>query len=75
MGHWSDCAVNNEPAYPAGPCNCGGLDLAAYDRYRRVTGLIPDPGSLARFVRDEAANGLVEPEQLPSDSLAADAAA
>lgn len=22
--HWSDCAVHNEPAYPAGPCDCGG---------------------------------------------------
>jgi hypothetical protein len=22
--HWSDCATNNEPAYPAGPCDCGG---------------------------------------------------
>lgn len=21
-GHTSDCAVHNEPAYPAGPCNC-----------------------------------------------------
>lgn len=21
--HASDCAVHNEPAYPAGPCNCG----------------------------------------------------
>lgn len=21
--HSSDCAVHNEPAYPAGPCNCG----------------------------------------------------
>ena len=21
--HWSDCAVHNEPAYPAGPCDCG----------------------------------------------------
>ena len=20
--HASDCAVHNEPAYPAGPCNC-----------------------------------------------------
>lgn len=20
--HWSDCAVNSEPAYPAGPCDC-----------------------------------------------------
>ena len=25
MGHWCDCAVYNEPALPAGPCNCGGL--------------------------------------------------
>ena len=21
--HWSDCSVYNEPAYPAGPCDCG----------------------------------------------------
>ena len=21
--HWSDCAVHNEPAYPAGACDCG----------------------------------------------------
>ena len=21
--HWSDCAVHNGPAYPAGPCDCG----------------------------------------------------
>lgn len=21
-GHWSDCAVHNEPAMPNGPCNC-----------------------------------------------------
>jgi len=25
--HWSDCAVNNGPAYPAGPCDCGMLEL------------------------------------------------
>jgi hypothetical protein len=23
--HWSDCAVHNAPAYPAGPCDCGVL--------------------------------------------------
>ena len=22
--HWSDCAVNNGPAYEPGPCDCGG---------------------------------------------------
>jgi hypothetical protein len=21
--HWSDCAIHNAPAYPAGECNCG----------------------------------------------------
>ncbi len=25
--HWSDCAVYNEPAYPNGPCDCGGYSL------------------------------------------------
>ena len=23
--HYSDCAVNNGPALPVGPCNCGGF--------------------------------------------------
>ena len=23
MAHWSDCAVNNMPAYPAEKCGCG----------------------------------------------------
>lgn len=24
--HWSDCATNNAPALPVGPCDCGGFD-------------------------------------------------
>lgn len=24
IGHWSDCAVHNEPAYPKGDCTCSG---------------------------------------------------
>jgi hypothetical protein len=24
LEHWSDCAVNNAPALPVGPCDCGG---------------------------------------------------
>lgn len=28
--HLSSCAIYNEPAYPAGPCNCG------YDRAIRA---------------------------------------
>lgn len=27
-GHASDCAVHNEPAYPAGPCSCGFIEPA-----------------------------------------------
>lgn len=23
--HWSDCSVYNEPAFPAGPCDCGAV--------------------------------------------------
>ena len=23
--HWSDCSVHNEPAYPAGACDCGAV--------------------------------------------------
>lgn len=61
-GHWSDCALHNEPAYAAGPCDCGGLDLAAYDRYLAITSRIPSPRSLADFVCDGVAPSLVEPE-------------
>lgn len=24
--HWSSCAVNNAPALPVGPCDCGGFN-------------------------------------------------
>lgn len=27
--HWSDCATNNAPALPAGPCDCGASSAAA----------------------------------------------
>lgn len=27
-GHWSDCATHNEPAFPNGECDCGGLPPA-----------------------------------------------
>lgn len=26
-GHYSDCAVHNEPLTPNGPCDCGGFVL------------------------------------------------
>jgi len=72
-GHWSDCAVYNEPAYPAGPCNCGGLDLAAYDLYRRVTSLVPTPGSLRAFIGEAVSPSFVEAQELPTCPLATSA--
>ena len=27
MTHLSDCAVHNEPAMPAGPCDCGDVEF------------------------------------------------
>jgi hypothetical protein len=29
VAHWSDCAVHNEPAYPKGECDCGGIVAVA----------------------------------------------
>lgn len=64
--HWSDCATNNEPAYPVGPCTCGGLDPAAYDRYRVVMGVVPTPGRLAAFLGDSIIPSFVESEKTPA---------
>jgi hypothetical protein len=36
LHHASDCAVHNEPAMPAGPCNCGAQ---AHVEGRRVRGM------------------------------------
>lgn len=71
-GHWSDCAIYNAPAFEPGPCDCGGLDLATYDRYVAVTSLVPTPGSLAEFVCNGEMPSLVETHQLPTSVLATD---
>jgi hypothetical protein len=33
--HWSDCAVHNGPAYPAGECDCGAAQPWNEDEWRR----------------------------------------
>lgn len=73
--HWSDCAVNRAPACEPGPCDCGGLDLAAYDRYVLITSLIPTPRSLARFIEDGVLPSAVEAEKAPRIGIAALASA
>ena len=72
-GHWSDCALYNAPAFEPGPCDCGGLDLAAYDRYVAVASLIPTPGSLAEFVQHGILPRSVKAEESPVRGIAASA--
>jgi hypothetical protein len=33
--HWSDCAVHNGPAYPAGECDCGATQPWNEDEWRK----------------------------------------
>lgn len=37
--HASDCAVHNEPAYPAGPCDCGAMPIVTIENFTDLTGL------------------------------------
>jgi hypothetical protein len=53
--HWSSCAVNNAPALPVGPCDCGGLDPAIEYMDDRVTGVVAATGREGALVADEAA--------------------
>ena len=39
MQHTSDCATNNGPAFPAGPCDCGGALPAPIARADRIVEL------------------------------------
>lgn len=48
--HWSDCAVHNEPAYPNGPCDCGGLDLAGNAHHRFIVAFIFITGRTRLFI-------------------------
>ena len=68
--HWSDCATNRAPAFKTKPCDCGGLNLAAYDRYVRITSLVPTPRSLAAFIEDGILPSAVEAEQTPWAGIA-----
>lgn len=49
-GHQSDCAVHNEPEAPAGPCDCGGIDLPD-DEQKSVVHRDELPGQMGDFLR------------------------
>jgi hypothetical protein len=71
--HWSDCAVHNGPAYPAGPCDCGAAQepVAIPDDVRNVARAMQKDGyrgplawasKVIDFVADYAA---AQPAQEP----------
>lgn len=55
LKHWSDCAVHSEPAYPAGECDCGGVqpepvvwhepgaygNVTIYEKWAKENGWLP----------------------------------
>ncbi len=50
-GHYSDCAVHNEPLTPNGPCDCGGFDLPDVAPDTTITLRSEKPGALGDFLR------------------------
>jgi hypothetical protein len=65
--HWSDCAVHNGPAYPAGPCDCGVAQEPpkyAISAYWEEDGRI---GVVATVVRPDGGvhllNAIIDPPQ------------
>ena len=69
--HVSDCAI-----YDGGNhCDCGELDLASYESHCFVPTFIAATGCFGFFVDHMGRECFVEPEQLPTDTLAALASA
>jgi hypothetical protein len=60
--HWSDCAVHNAPAYPAGPCDCGVAQEPLIDRLRKTAS---KGVSVWGDLMLEAADALAQPVQEP----------
>ena len=74
-GHWSDCAVHNEPAYPAGPCDCGGLDFPDDPSHGAVAPRVTGAGGLADLKSKPQATGFNEPHKHPTHRLVGNASA
>lgn len=73
--HASDCPVHNEPAMPAGPCDCatrvpGALESKAYADGTTATGPgpLPDLSPAEQSIEAEIqAKGLTAPRVMPDD--------
>lgn len=73
--HWSDCAVHNGPALPAGECDCGGLELADDASHHFVAPLVAGSGCGGFLVKDGESQGFVESQELPADAFVTHTAA
>lgn len=51
--HWSDCALHNEPAMPAGPCDCGGVRVSNVVKLKLVNGV----GSRTKIAANKVLSG------------------
>lgn len=71
--HWSDCAVHNEPALPAGPCDCGALELADDPSHSGVIAPVPGARSAGPFVGEVGSDCLIQAHELPADVVPAGA--
>lgn len=71
-GHWSDCAVYNEPE--TAPCDCGGLELSEDSFHTFIVLRISLPGRLGDFLRKVYRESLVESHHFPTDGFVTDAA-
>ncbi|WP_161492445.1 hypothetical protein [Brucella pituitosa] len=68
--HLSDCGVWSEE-----PCDCGDLDLTNYPAHRYVPTFIPVAGRFGLFINHMGRECFIEPEELPTRTLIAIAAA
>jgi hypothetical protein len=67
--HWSDCAVHNAPAYPAGECDCGAMNEMTKDEALKIAREVLEnlPGFCADMEKalDAIKEALAQPAQEP----------
>ena len=67
--HWSDCAVHNGPAYPAGECDCGAMNEMTKDEALKIAREVLEnlPGFCADMEKalDAIKAALAQPAQEP----------
>src|ERR1039458_5402896 len=66
---WSDCAIYNGPAYPPGPCNCGGLELTQDSCHFSIPALVAGPGGVGLLLKQSNPDSLVNTQQFPANRL------